>query len=99
MRSPTQILAMSEYEEAMRSLKRLGASPGSLPRPRTRDDDPQRTPFRQAERHLSDGDGEAKGMSSVEPVSDPVPQVKPADKPSQQPQERTAVAPERASAQ
>ena len=38
-------------------------------------------------------------MSSVEPLSDPVPQVKPADKRSQQPQERTAVAPERASAQ
>ena len=46
MRSPTQILAMSEYEEAMRSLKRLGASPGSPPRPRrTRTMYAQRTPF------------------------------------------------------
>jgi hypothetical protein len=44
-------------------------------------------------------DGEAKGMSSVEPESDPVPQVKPAEKPSQQAQEPTVVAPERASAQ
>jgi hypothetical protein len=34
MRSPTQILAMSEYEEAMRSLKRHGASPRSPLRPR-----------------------------------------------------------------
>ena len=38
-------------------------------------------------------------MSSVEPLSDPVPQVKPGEKASPQPQERTAVAPERASAQ
>jgi len=46
LRSPTQILAMSEYEEAMRSLKRLGASPGSPPRPRrTGTMYPQRTPF------------------------------------------------------
>jgi hypothetical protein len=95
-----QILAMSEYEEAMRSLKRLGESPDSPPRPRrTRTMYPQTNSFRQAERNLSDGDREAKGISSVEPLSDPVPQVKPADKPSQQPQERTAVAPERASAQ
>jgi hypothetical protein len=99
MRSPTQILAMSEYEEAMRSLKtprriaRL-ASPAAH-----RDDVSAANSFRQAERNLSDGDGEAKEMYSVEPLSDPVPQVQPADKPSQQPQERTAVAPERASAQ
>jgi len=100
MRSPTQILAMSEYEEAMRSLKtprriaRL-ASPAAT----HRDDVSAASSFRQAERNLSDGDGEAKGMYSVEPLSDPVPQVQPAGKPSQQPQERTAVAPERASAQ
>ena len=55
--------------------------------------------FRQAERKLSNGDREAKRMYGVEPPSGPVPQVKPADKPSRQPQERTAVAPERASAQ
>jgi hypothetical protein len=100
MSSPTQILGMSEYEEAMRSLKRLGASPRlASPAATHRDDVSAANSFRQADRNLSDGDGEAKGMSSVEPLSDPVPQVKPAEKPSQQPQERTAVAPERASAQ
>jgi hypothetical protein len=36
---------------------------------------------------------------TVEPLRDPVPQVKHVQKPSQQPQERPTVVPERASAQ
>jgi hypothetical protein len=36
---------------------------------------------------------------TVEPLSDPVPQMKPAEELTQQPQERPAVAPERASGQ
>jgi hypothetical protein len=39
------------------------------------------------------------GTYTVEPLSDQVPQMKPAEKPSQQPQEPPTVVPERASAQ
>lgn len=94
--SPTQIPAMSEYAEAIEvagtplRIARL-ASPAAT----HQDDLSAANSFRQAERNLSNGDGEAEGMYS----GDPVPPAKSGERPSQQPQERTAVASERASAQ
>jgi hypothetical protein len=79
-----QIPAMSEHEEAMSSMTRLEASPGSRPLPR-----------RTGRMHPEIG---KPRTYPVEPLSHPAPQMKPAEILSQQPQEPPTVVPERASA-
>jgi hypothetical protein len=80
-------------------MKRLEASPGSPPLPRaSRRCIRKRTPFDKPKGSWAMVIGKP-GTYTVEPLSDQVPQMKPAEKPSQQPQEPPTVVPERASAQ